>query len=80
VVGEEGEMEASGDGPHLVTVEMVQELARLADLELDSGRRAVVAEAFEGLIRDAQEVNRFMAGRREVGPAVRFDRPGGDAA
>jgi Asp-tRNA(Asn)/Glu-tRNA(Gln) amidotransferase C subunit len=74
-------MEASNDGPHLVTDEMVQELARLAELELDADRRAVVAEAFEGLIRDAQEVNRFMAERREVGPAVRFDRPelrGGD--
>lgn len=74
-------MEASGDGTHVVTDEMVMALAALAELELDADRRTVVAEAFEGLIRDAQEVNRFMAGRRDVGIAVRFDRPelrGGD--
>jgi hypothetical protein len=74
-------MHAGDDGTHVVTDEMVMALARLAEFELDSQRRAVVADAFEGLIRDAQEVNRFMAGRRDVGPAVRFDRPelrGGD--
>jgi Asp-tRNA(Asn)/Glu-tRNA(Gln) amidotransferase C subunit len=76
-------MEASDDGTRLVPDEMVEALARLAELELDAERRPAVAEAFAGLIRDAQEVNRFMAGRREVGPAVRFDRTelrGGDAA
>jgi hypothetical protein len=74
-------MDAGDDGTPVVTDEMVRALARLAELELDVDRRAVVAEAFDGLIRDAQEVNRFMAGRRDVGPAVRFDRPelrGGD--
>jgi Asp-tRNA(Asn)/Glu-tRNA(Gln) amidotransferase C subunit len=76
-------MEASDDGTRLVPDEMVEALARLAELELDAERRPVVAETFEGLIRDAQEVNRFMAGRRDAGIAVRFDRPelrGGDAA
>jgi len=58
-----------------VTEEMVEQLARLAELELDADRRAAVAEALDGLLGDAAEVNRFMAGRREVGPAVRFDHP-----
>jgi Asp-tRNA(Asn)/Glu-tRNA(Gln) amidotransferase C subunit len=65
----------------VVTDEMVRALARLAELELDDARVPIVAETFEGLIVEAQEVNRFMAGRRTVGSAVRFDRPelrGGD--
>jgi hypothetical protein len=69
-------MDPANDGTHVVTGDMVAALARLAEVRITDERRAVVAEAFEGLIRDAQEVNRFMAGRRDVGPAMRFHRPG----
>lgn len=58
-----------------VTEEMVEQLARLAELELDDARRAAVTGTLDGLLRDANAVNRFMAGRRDVGPAVRFDHP-----
>lgn len=54
---------------------MVEQLARLAELELDDERRPAIAEQLDGLLREANEVNRFMAGRREVGPGVRFHHP-----
>lgn len=59
-----------------VTEAMVAELAELAELELDAERRALVAETLDGLLVEASRVNRFMAARREIGPAVRFDHPG----
>lgn len=58
-----------------VTEEMVEQLARLAELELDADRRSLIADQLDGLLADANRVNRFMEGRREVGPAVRFDHP-----
>jgi Asp-tRNA(Asn)/Glu-tRNA(Gln) amidotransferase C subunit len=58
-----------------VTEDMVEQLALLAELDLDAERRAVVAEQLEGLLPDANAVNRFMAARREVGPGVRFHHP-----
>ena len=58
-----------------VTPEMVEQLARLAELELEAERRSLVADQLDGLLSEANLVNRFMAERREVGPGVRFDHP-----
>lgn len=54
---------------------MVEQLARLAQLELDAERRRVVADQLDGLLREANAVNRFMDARREVGPGVRYHHP-----
>ena len=54
---------------------MVEQLARLAELELDAARGPVVAGALDGLLREANAVNRFMDARREVGPGVRYHHP-----
>jgi Asp-tRNA(Asn)/Glu-tRNA(Gln) amidotransferase C subunit len=54
---------------------MVEQLARLAELELDAERRPVVVETLDGLLREANAVNRFMDARREVGPGVRYHHP-----
>jgi Asp-tRNA(Asn)/Glu-tRNA(Gln) amidotransferase C subunit len=54
---------------------MVEQLARLAELELEPERRQVVAETLDGLLREANAVNRFMDARREVGPGVRYHHP-----
>lgn len=63
------------NGERTVTDEMVEHLARLAELELDAERRSRVADQLDGLLTDANEVNRFMAGRREIAPGVRFHHP-----
>jgi len=60
----------------LVTEEMVEQLALLAELPLEPERRAVVAEQLNGLLEEANRVNRFMDSRREVGLAVRLQHPG----
>lgn len=54
---------------------MVAELARLAELELSPDRVALIADQLDALLSAANEVNRFMAGRRDVAPGVRFDHP-----
>jgi Asp-tRNA(Asn)/Glu-tRNA(Gln) amidotransferase C subunit len=54
---------------------MVAHLARLAELELDPQRRPAVADQLDGLLREANAVNRFMDARREVGPGVRYHHP-----
>ena len=54
---------------------MVEQLARLAQLELAPERRQVVAETLDGLLREANAVNRFMDARRDVGPGVRYHHP-----
>jgi Asp-tRNA(Asn)/Glu-tRNA(Gln) amidotransferase C subunit len=51
---------------------MVEQLARLAELEIDPQRRPAIAEQLDGLLREANAVNRFMDARREVGPGVRY--------
>jgi hypothetical protein len=51
----------------------IQELARLAGLELGAERRAAVLAQLAGLLAEAGEVNAFMAARREVPPGIRFD-------
>ena len=60
----------------IVTEAVVEQLAKLAELELDVDRRALLAPQLDALLSDANRVNRFMEGRRDVGPAVRFDHPG----
>lgn len=55
-----------------VTEQGVRELARVAGLDIDEKRVVLLVEQLNDLLRDANLVNRFMAGRREVGPAVRF--------
>lgn len=54
---------------------MVEQLARLAELPLDAERLPIVAETLDGLLRDANAVNRFMDARRDVGPGVRYHHP-----
>ena len=54
---------------------MVRQLARLAELELDAERLPIVAETLDGLLREANAVNRFMDARRDVGPGVRYHHP-----
>lgn len=54
---------------------MVEQLARLAELELDAERLPIVAETLDGLLREANAVNRFMDARRDVGPGVRYHHP-----
>jgi hypothetical protein len=54
---------------------MVEQLARLAALDLDAERLPVVAETLDGLLREANAVNRFMDARRDVGPGVRYHHP-----
>jgi Asp-tRNA(Asn)/Glu-tRNA(Gln) amidotransferase C subunit len=54
---------------------MVEQLARLAELELDAARRAAAVETLDGLLREANAVNRFMDARRTVGPGVRYYHP-----
>ena len=53
----------------------VEQLARLAELEIDPQRRPAIAEQLDGLLREANAVNRFMDARREVGPGVRYHHP-----
>ena len=55
---------------------MVEQLARLAELPLDAERRRIAAETLDGLLREANAVNRFMDARRDVGPCVRYHHPG----
>lgn len=55
-----------------VTPDAVRELAGVAELPLGEERQAVVAADLNGLLRDANLVNAFMAGRRDVGPGVRY--------
>ena len=54
---------------------MVEQLARLAGLRLDAERLPIVAETLDGLLREANAVNRFMDARRDVGPGVRYHHP-----
>jgi hypothetical protein len=54
---------------------MVEQLARLAGLRLDAERLPVVTETLDGLLREANAVNRFMDARRDVGPGVRYHHP-----
>lgn len=63
------------DAERTVDEAMVEQLARLAELELDGERRPVVAEQLDALLREANAVNRFMDARREVGPGVRYHHP-----
>jgi Asp-tRNA(Asn)/Glu-tRNA(Gln) amidotransferase C subunit len=58
-----------------VTEDMIEQLAKLAELELDAERRTLIAEQLDPLLTDANAVNRFMAGRREVSPGIRFHHP-----
>jgi hypothetical protein len=54
---------------------MVEQLARLAQLRLGAERLPVVAETLDGLLREANAVNRFMDARRDLGPGVRYHHP-----
>jgi hypothetical protein len=54
---------------------MVEQLARLAELELDPERLPIVADTLDGLLREANAVNRFMDARRDVAPGVRYHHP-----
>ena len=60
------------DAGQSVTEQGVRELARVAGLGIDEERVVLLAPQLNDLLRDANLVNRFMAERREVGPAVRF--------
>jgi Asp-tRNA(Asn)/Glu-tRNA(Gln) amidotransferase C subunit len=60
------------DAGRTVDEAMVEQLARLAQLQLDAERRRAIADQLDRLLSDANAVNRFMDSRREVGPGVRF--------
>jgi hypothetical protein len=59
-------------GPPIVTSTMVEQLALMAELPLPEHRRPAVAEQLNGLLADANLVNRLMEERRHVQPGVRF--------
>ncbi len=63
------------DAGRTVDEAMVEQLARLAQLDIPAERRAQIADQLDGLLSEANKVNRFMDSRREVGPGVRFDHP-----
>jgi Asp-tRNA(Asn)/Glu-tRNA(Gln) amidotransferase C subunit len=69
-------MTEPGDNAMRVTAETVRQLARLAELPLPADRVDAVAEQLNGLLIEANLVNRYMDARREVQPAVRFHHPG----
>lgn len=66
---------ADGSGRRTVDEAMVEQLARLAELDIPPERRPQIADQLDGLLTEANKVNRFMDGRREVGPGVLFDHP-----
>ncbi len=68
--------ETAGDNVMLVTAAMVRQLARLAELPLPEDRVDAVAGQLNGLLVEANLVNRYMDARRDVQPAVRFHHPG----
>jgi len=57
------------------TEEMIEHLSLLAELPLDADRRALIRDQLDGLLAEANRVNRFMDPRREVGIGVRFHHP-----
>ena len=67
--------ETEGQGEALIGVEAVRHLARIAELPLADERVADVAEQLNGLLVEANLVNRFMDTRREVQPGVRYHHP-----
>jgi hypothetical protein len=67
--------DAGDDNEVLVNAETVRSLARVAGLDLPADRVAGVAEQLNGLLVEADAVNRFMDARRDVPPAFRFHHP-----
>jgi Asp-tRNA(Asn)/Glu-tRNA(Gln) amidotransferase C subunit len=67
--------DTAGDNRVLVTAETVRSLARVAGLPLPAERVEAVAEQLDGLLVEADLVNRFMDSRRDVQPGVRFHHP-----
>ena len=67
--------ETEGQREALIGPETVRELARIAELPLADERVAGVAEQLNGLLVEANLVNRFMDTRREVQPGVRYHHP-----
>lgn len=67
--------ETEGQREALIGAETVRELARVAELPLADDRVAGVAEQLNGLLVEANLVNRFMDTRREVQPGVRYHHP-----
>ena len=63
------------DAERTVDEAMVEQLARLAELDIAPERRPALAEQLDGLLSEANAVNRFMDARREVGPGVRYHHP-----
>ena len=67
--------ETEGRGEALIGPATVRELARVAELPLADERVDAVAEQLNGLLVEANLVNRFMDARREVQPGVRYHHP-----
>jgi Asp-tRNA(Asn)/Glu-tRNA(Gln) amidotransferase C subunit len=67
--------ETEGKSEALIDAETVRALARVAELPLAEERVAGVAEQLNGLLGEANLVNRFMDARREVQPGVRYHHP-----
>jgi hypothetical protein len=67
--------ETEGQNAPLITPEIVRALARVADLPLADDRVDAVAEQLDGLLTEANAVNRFMEPRRDVQPGIRYHHP-----
>jgi Asp-tRNA(Asn)/Glu-tRNA(Gln) amidotransferase C subunit len=61
-----------------VDARMLEQLARLAGIEIGPERREAIAAQLDGLLTEADKVNRFMEPRRDAGIAVRFHHPAPD--
>lgn len=73
-----GRSDVADEGEQLVTAQMVEQLARLAQLPLPDERRTALAEQLDRLLGDANAVNAFMEARPDVAPGIRFHDPGPD--
>jgi Asp-tRNA(Asn)/Glu-tRNA(Gln) amidotransferase C subunit len=67
--------ETEGRSMALITAETVRALARVAELPLAEDRVEDVAAQLDGLLVEANVVNRFMDARRDVQPGVRYHHP-----
>jgi Asp-tRNA(Asn)/Glu-tRNA(Gln) amidotransferase C subunit len=62
----------TADNEPTVTEEAIVELARVAGLALDKERVAVLTPVVDDFLSEANRVNEFMSGRREVQLSVAF--------
>lgn len=64
-----------GEKAPTVPEEAIPHFLRAADLPVPEDRHGMIAEQLSGLFDEANELNRKMAERFDVTPAVRFYHP-----